>query len=1718
MAPTIAPRHARRLAWFLLALAAALPANRAHGQSGNAYVYLDGHDPYYVSGEFPRLTTPQWVGEPEVEAVVVLAIDDMRGHEKWEAYLRPILERLKQIDGRAPVSIMTCNLDPAHPHLQQWLREGLSLEVHTVDHPCPLLGKNDFAAAKSTYDRCVDLLSRVPGSRPVAFRTPCCDSLNTVSPRFFAEIFDKATPEGRFLTIDSSVFNLFTPADGALPREALFDSAGKERFRKYLPADRTFVNTIENYPYPYVIGRLCWEFPCMVPSDWSAQHLHRPNNPATVEDLQAALDATVAKQGVFNLVFHPHGWIRNDQVNRLIDHAVSKHGKKVKFLTFREAQARLDEHLLAGQPLRAADGRDNGVRLLDLNRDGWLDVVVGNAAKRVTRIWAPRERAWRETSFPAALVAEAGPDAAVDGGARFGILGAERRPVLLAMSNADRKAWQWEDASWKSWPALARLPDIAGEPVVATLAGADRGVRLRDVDGDGACELMVSNADRQAIFGWNEADGQGAWRPLPFGLPAGTALVDGAGRDAGLRFVDVDEDGRDDVLFSNENGYSLHLFDSPQLGWSRAALQGERANGQLVPPIVVQGANNGAWFHSRHLWVQNETTDRLPDLVDRRSFGELLRDVAPAAKSPEASLRAIRVRPGFVVELVAAEPLVRDPVAFDWSPDGRLWVAEMADYPLGVDGKPAGRIRVLEDSDRDGKYDKARVFLEGVAFPNGIMCWRDGAIVTSSPAIFFAADSDGDGKADVRKPLFTGFGEGNQQHRVNGLRWGLDNWVYCANGDSGGDILCVNTGIVQSIAGRDFRMLPDAGVLDPQTGQTQFLRERDDWGNWFGSNNANPMYHFVQEDHYLRRNPHAAPARVRVDVSTAPGASQVFPTSRTLPRFNDFNAANRFTSACSAMIYRDTLFGPEFVGNSFVSEPVHNLVHREIVRPAGATFTGSRPDDEQRTEFLASSDNWFRPTMLRVGPDGALWIADMYRQTIEHPEYIPQAMQAEVDLRAGHDRGRIYRVYPRGKRPRAFPELNPTDPAALTRALASDSGWTRDAAQRLLVQGAHRAAGPRLKEMARGDQGPLAALHALCALDGLESLDDETLLVALSSPHAGVRRHAVRLAEPRLDRSGRLARTVEALVADDDAHVRMQVAYALGETNRAPAAKALAALIRNNRQDADILAAAVSSLNEDNLAACVDALLQMAGETPVDLVQVLLEQAVAWESEAALVELLNLTRGDRLGQDLQPKLEILASLLDAMERQGLTLDEFRQGASPATLESLAAVATLFRSARQVADDGNADAPVRVAAIRLLARETADAVADDVRLLAGLFSPRNAAEVQAAAVDRLGRVPGLESAHGLLAAWPGLGPELRSLVLDALLAQPGWSDVLVDELKAGSVLPSEIDASRRQRLLDLRGDNPDLADLLAGGIDKNRQRVVDEYRAALGRLTGDAEAGSAVFKQRCAACHRLENVGHAIGPDLAALTDRSRDALLAAMFDPNRAVEAKFVNYNVQTMAGLIHTGMIVAETGNSIALTAAEAKQTTLLRSEIETLASSAKSLMPEGLEKDVAPQNAADLLAYLARTRPPRKTFVGNEPAVVEPEGFRGEYWLLAANCEIHGSTLVFEPKCQNLGFWGSANDHAVWQIEAAQRGAFAVSIEYACPQDGGGNAFVLDVAGQRLTGKSQGKGSWDTYRSFSLGTVVLEPGQHEIVLRSDGPPREFLFDLKAVRLTPRD
>jgi putative membrane-bound dehydrogenase-like protein len=1445
------------------------------------------------------------------------------------------------------------------------------------------LTNGKFQAAVDTYNRCVELMNRVPGNTPVAFRMPCCDSIDSASPRFFAEIFNRTNAAGQFLTFDSSVMNIFTPNDTSLPRDLVVDTSGAEKFRKYIPFP-SFVTTIEDYPYPYVIGKLCWEFPAIAPSDWEAQRHHGINNPATVADWKAALDATVLKQGTMTMIFHPHGWIRNDQLVELIDYAVTKYGTKVKFLTFREAQERLNQNLLAGHPLRAADGSDNGVRLLDLNNDGYMDVVWSNGHDGKTRLWDPAAKNWVETGFPASL----------QSGIRFGLVRPDRVSALLR-SDSMTNAWTFDGHQWTDDKALLAGLELDGKPVFTAIAKSDgqiidRGVRLRDLDGDGRCELIVGNESQNAIFSWS--DEENTWKPLLYKLPPNTSIVNSEGRDNGLRFVDVNEDGYADILFSNEKFFSLHLFIAkPYLGfghgWSREVLAGKRGDFGEIPMISRNGSNNGAWFHSRELWVQNEDTAALTNFVARRSFDTLLAGLQPPPLSPKQSLQAIHVRPGFKVDLVAAEPLVQDPIAFEWGADGKLWVVEMGDYPLGIDGKgkPGGKVLFLEDTNNDGIYDKSTVFLDGLNFPTGVFPWRKGVIVSAAPEIFYAEDTDGDGKADVKKVLFTGFREGNQQHRVNGFDYGLDNWLYGANGDSGGEISAVGTvdkaqpkqSQLADIDGRDFRFRADTGAFETQAGEAQYGRHRDDWGNWFGNNNSIWLWHYFLPEQYLARNPHLAVRSLNRVLANYENSTRVFPVARLLQRFNDIGALGHVTSANSATPYRDELFGRDFATSIFISEPVHNLIHREILESDGVSFTSHRAADEKDSEFLASEDNWFRPTMLKTGPDGALYIADMYRLVIEHPEWIPEDVQKHLDLRAGHDKGRIYRVYPATAQLRKIPRLDRIDTDGLVQALDSPNGWQRDTAQRLLVERADPHAAKPLQRFFAKSANPKARLQALCTLDGLGAITPDIAKIAFKDSHPSVREHAVRISESLLvkhETGGGLVEALLNLVKDPAIRVRYQLAFSLGQLDNPLAGEALVQLALKDSNNPDIQTAVMTSAPR-HLGTMLSALLNHAKEQqpPEALLDKLFGLATAMGDEHALAQALDIAAA-RTSEKVAPwQFAAVAGVLDALDRRNSSLKKLKSGAGTELKQAIDKLEPLFAQARSLAKAQTAaitPPPEILPALRLLGRDLAE-TDQDCNLLGKFLQPQFPTSLQRAALASLRQINGKHVADILLTNWAGSSPAIRADLLAALFTRQEWLDSLLSALESKHIPAGQLGPADQEKLLKHKAAAiRNRAEQVLIAADADRKKVVESFQT-VGTLTGDAEKGATLFKQNCVVCHRPADQPQ-VAPDLGALADKPIETFLIAILDPNRAVEARYVNYMATTKDGREPNGIIVAETANSITLRSQNSEET-ILRSDLESLSSSGLSLMPEGLEKSLTPQNLADIIAFLKKGTGPK-------------------------------------------------------------------------------------------------------------------------------------------------
>ena len=334
------------------------------------------------------------------------------------------------------------------------------------------------------------------------------------------------------------------------------------------------------------------------------------------------------------------------------------------------------------------------------------------------------------------------------------------------------------------------------------------------------------------------------------------------------------------------------------------------------------------------------------------------------------------------------------------------------------------------------------------------------------------------------------------------MRYGLDHRIYCAAGfpgfnpDKDGEILSTKSGKRTPLGSRDFCFDFDSGELIPLTGPCQFGRNRDDWGEWFGCSNSFPLWHCVLEDRYLSRNPHVKyPDPVRQLI--LPQNPRVFAVSGPDPLYQ--NHPGRFTSACSAMIYRDRLLfdyhddAGVATHHAFVCEPANNLVHHAVLRDDGMSFVACRDADEQTSEFLASDDRWFRPVMVRTGPDGALWVVDMYRRSIEHPQYVmPHASDdlAKI-MRLGDDSGRIYRVVRDDRPARPIEKLRTASTGRLVALLDSPNGPTRDGVQRQLIESIDPAVGADVTEYFLRSQSSLGRLHALCVLRRRGQLSDD---------------------------------------------------------------------------------------------------------------------------------------------------------------------------------------------------------------------------------------------------------------------------------------------------------------------------------------------------------------------------------------------------------------------------------------------------------------------------------------------------------------------------------------------------------------------------------------------------------------------------------------------------
>jgi len=963
------------------------------------------------------------------------------------------------------------------------------------------------------------------------------------------------------------------------------------------------------------------------------------------------------------------------------------------------------------------------------------------------------------------------------------------------------------------------------------------------------------------------------------------------------------------------------------------------------------------------------------DSVDRDYAAELPR-VKPL--EPADALKSFKIHSGFHMDLVAAEPLINDPIAIAFDEFGRMYVVDMTGYSERR-ADNIGAIRLLTDTDDDGHYDTSSVYVEGLAWPTAVACYDGGIFVAVPPDILYLKDTDADGQADTREIVFTGFGLTNVQGLLNSFNWGLDNLIHGATSSSGATVISAQypNDAPLVLRGRDFAIDAKTRRMTAESGGAQHGLSFDDWGHKFICHNSDQLIQIMFEDRYLARNPYYSAPGPRKSIASDGPQAEVFRISpeepwrvvRTRLRVKGIvegpiegggRASGYFTSATGVTVYRGDAYPTEYRGNVFVADVGSNLVHRKVLTRDGVGFRGDRAD--QGVEFLASTDNWFRPVQFANGPDGCLYVVDMYREVIEHPESLPPVIKKHLDLNSGNDRGRIYRIVPDGFQQPKIPRLGDETTIELVPLLGHANAWHAETAQRLIYQRADKAAVPALEALARG--GPATGrVRALYALRSLDALTEIPVRVALHDEEPQVRRHGVRLAENFTDPSVALTAELVALAADPETEIRYQVAFTMGTWNAPMRHDALMRIARSDGADPWMTAALMSSLSSG------------AGSFAEGLLSI--ESSTRRSDSAALLEALAKQVG-AVGDRRDTERLLLA--LDAMP---VAREELRRSLVVAMLDGARDTGTAGRTREQLAQSTSAratlnamveDALRRAADISTPARERINSIetlafapADRATpVLTGILRDATDDALHTASVRALAQFDSPEVADTLIASLPKLQAGAARVVLDALFSRDAWISRLLAAAQSGAMDYGALPSTYRHRVQTHR-DNA----IRAAAAELEGQHASPDIKAALARLEGvaqakgDADSGQFVFTALCAQCHQVRGIGEAVGPDLAGIHLWDTSRLLLSVVNPNAEINPQYTAYAIETNDGRDLSGILESETATSITLRMTGGSQT-VLKSQVKRSEPMEISLMPEALTDGLDVQGVADLFAFL--------------------------------------------------------------------------------------------------------------------------------------------------------
>ena len=937
--------------------------------------------------------------------------------------------------------------------------------------------------------------------------------------------------------------------------------------------------------------------------------------------------------------------------------------------------------------------------------------------------------------------------------------------------------------------------------------------------------------------------------------------------------------------------------------------------------------------------------------------------------APDEALRRMTVPEGFTVELVAAEPDIVNPIAMAFDDRGRIWVTESLEYPRKSAGPGGDRVKILEDTDRDGRADKVTIFADGLNIPTGVAIGHGGAWVLNAPDLLFMKEQDG--KAVSREVVVTGFGRTDVHELPSSLTWGPDGWLYGLNGvfnhcriESGGKVhqfTCAMYRIHPRT--RRFELVCEGtsnpyGIAWDKEGSAMISACH--WAN-------DHIFHFVETGYYHRQ------------------AGPYPPHTMIIGAVSDHS--HQKTAYCGLAYFDSDVYPSEYRERLYMGNIHGNCINVDVLRRDGSTYiSGGAPD------FLAANDAWFMPVSQKVGPDGCLYVLDWYDRyhCYQDANRDPQ----------GIDRlkGRLYRVrYNNSPRAPRFDLAKETDDQLIAR-LGSPNIFFRESAQRILTERSSDNLRQKLqRHVIDGSQARKSRLHALWALIGTGSLDPKFHERILVHADATFRAWGVRAAGNMKTVSQPIRERVATMAADPSPDVQLQVAIAARKIDALDPLAILVNVLANCGQDKLIPSIVWPNLHP---------LLPQHGERFVKLVKradLRRSPALAAISPRAVDRILSAP-----GADLQSVHALLALLVErdslhAKQCLSVLAAKARELPAPVVDRLAAEIRPTLAQCQARNPDDPLHLPARLLAVQLgLEKGDADFVRgvflssdrspserlsaldaliicrdakllDDAEEILRSSSPDFAGDV----LHALGKVTDARLADMVLKCYDRLEPKTQPLAIDLLMQRERWARQLLDAIKKKRLPATVLSANHLRKIMDTNDREAIWAVEAAWGKvrrDRNpkQETVVAQMREFLTTASGDAVAGQRAFQKLCAQCHAIHGEGPDVGPDLTTNGRASFDQLLSNVFDPSLVIGQAYQTTLVVTADGRNLTGIVAEDNSERIVLKLPGGKLESLARANVQFTKTSPLSMMPEGVEDLYDRQELADLFAFLCQDRKP--------------------------------------------------------------------------------------------------------------------------------------------------